>query len=250
VKVKFTRLLVAIPLVLFVQGAQAALITFTANNSNSYDAYVQQTEPNTAHDYSASGGYGTNAVIEVDAHMGGGGNSEAQGLLQFLNIIGAGAGQIEAGSTINSATLRLWYVNDNSNNNVDFYRMTSNWNESVTWNSLGGGINAANADLTTGITTQLGGNIDPASVSIDVTSFVTSWVEGGMANYGWGIINSSNNGLQFASSENTSGTAGWHTPILEVDYTAPTAVPEPGTVILMCIGLSGIAGRYRRKRTC
>ena len=112
--------------------------------------------------------------------------------------------------------------------------MTQSWNESSTWNSIGGGIiEGTNAEASSKITANLGSS-DPTTVSIDVTAIVQAWVNGA-ANYGFGIVNSSNNGFQFASSEVSSGQGSFHAPIIEVNYAS--AVPEPATAAILGLGL-------------
>ena len=93
-----------------------------------------------------------------------------------------------------------------------------------------------------GITANFGAT-DPVSVSLDVTAHLVSWVEDGDPNYGWGLVNSNNNGWQFTSSEeSTGGSPGWHTPRLVVDY---DLIPEPSTALLLGLGLIGLSARTR-----
>ena len=199
-------------------------------DQNTIDIMVKSAQPNTVFDYNA-GDEGCNAVIDVSG-------SVVHGLLCFKNIVGTGAGQVPQGTQITEAKLRLWYVNDNSNANVYFYRMTVPWDENSTWNSIGGGVqpgvNCANS------VTRYLGTTHPADVNVDVTNIVQSWINGNYPNYGFGIINSSSNNLQFAAAENTTGT-GAHTPKLEI-------IRDPGVAMktmVMFLGANATFDSYR-----
>jgi len=97
-------------LCLFAVAANADLITITANNDNAIDAFIKSKSnvADTAFDYTA-GDNATDAVIVVDSIDTG---STVHGLLGFTNLIGNGANQIAADSTVSSAVLKLWLVND------------------------------------------------------------------------------------------------------------------------------------------
>jgi len=221
-------------------GLYADMITLVSSNDlHAIDCIVRQDQADTAHDYSVDADHEANAVIQVDLRMGSS-NSQGHALLSFYTLFGSGVNQIPLGSVINAATLSLWYVNDNKNNDIAMYRMTSNWGETATWNSIGGGIiSGTNA---TASRTVNWGNTDPVTVSEDVAADLSAW-SAGTANYGWGFVNSNKNGLQFASTENTTGTAGWHTPTLTVDY---TVVPEPTSAMLM--GAISLVSLWIRRR--
>jgi len=227
----------AVVLMVLVAGlpsiGKANLLTLVSSNGlHAIDAYVQQNEADTAHDFSADADNGTDAVLQADSQMSGL-NSQSQILLSFNTLFGNGSNQIPLGATITSATLNLWYVNDNRNNDIAMYTLTEDWNENVTWNSLGGGIIAgSNATLAR---TVNWGSTDPVTVAIDVFDDVAVW-SGGANNYGWGFANSNKNGLQITATENTTGGTGWHTPTLEVAYT----IPEPaamGLIAFSCLSL-------------
>ena len=162
-----------------------------------------------------------------------------QRLFAFTDIFGDGPGQVPLGSAVNSATLKLRHVNINNNRDVYFYRMTVPWDESVMWDSLGGGIiPGVNAEPESVITANMLYN-KPATVSIDVTDTVNKWANG-QPNYGWGIVSDSANAIHLALSQNTSGCHP-HSPILEIDH----AVPEPATLTLLLLG--GLQLLYRPK---
>ena len=69
------------------------------------------------------------------------GSWESQSLIRFDSLFGSGTGQIPLGSTINNATLRLYlYGVQNPTQVLGVYNISTNWGDSSTWNSLGGGI--------------------------------------------------------------------------------------------------------------
>jgi len=188
------------------------------------DIMVKSGQSNTVFDYVA-GDNGCNAVIEVDNWDN---PSVVHGLLCFKDIIGDANGQVPLGTAITQAKIKLWYVNHNGNNDVYFYRMTRSWDETSTWNSIGGGVlPGTNCDAASVVTANFGSS-DPRDVEVDVTDIVQGWINGDYANYGFGIINSSNNNLQFAAAENTTGS-GAHMPILEVTYQPSSTVGVIGS---------------------
>lgn len=221
-------------------SASAVSLSLSANDGNAMDAFVRRGPgANTAYDNNPAGAYGYK-TIEVDPWEGGGVN---HGLFRFIDLIGTGAGQIAPGSTIHSATLSLLYVNDNKNRRVDVYQMTTDWDESSTWNSIGGGINGGNAQYDQ--TVRWGRN-DPVTVSLNITDMLQSWADGD-PNYGIGFINRHRyDGLQFVSSDYPGGTGG--TPQLDVEYTAAPVVPEPLTLAGVAAALTGV-GFYMKNRS-
>ncbi|MDD5134254.1 MAG: DNRLRE domain-containing protein [Phycisphaerae bacterium] len=189
-------------------AALQSVIDITVESRNADDVF----------DYIQDSGY---KVIEVDNWQGGSG--EINGLLCFNDIVGDANGQVPQDTVISRATIKLWCVNHNNNNDVYFYRMDVPWTETSTWNSIGGGVNPyVNCDAASAVTANFG-NSAPSEIELDVTDIVQGWINGDYPNYGFGIVNSSNNNLQFASAEDTSGGSA-HTPILEVGYQSSPAV--------------------------
>ena len=177
-------------------------------------------------------------VTELDGSTGA--NSDTDVLL-FLDFIGNGANQVAAGKTITSATLKLWYSNDNGNKDIDIYRLTSAFDATTKYSTFGGGTGVASGG-TDGYTQKFG-SADPVLVTIDVTAEVIKWVEDGEANYGWGFSEETGNGCEwtsvFASGGGTTGNS--INPTLEVEYT-----PEPATMSLLALG--GLAVLRRRRK--
>jgi hypothetical protein len=86
------------------------------------------------------------------------------------------------------------------------------------------------------------GNVDPVTVTVNVLDDIRGW-SAGTNNYGWGFINThAYNGLQITATKNTTGTSGWHTPTLTVDY---TVIPESTTTALIAMTALSMLIRWR-----
>jgi hypothetical protein len=141
--------------------------------------------------------YGAHPLLRV------GGKDES--LLRF------DLGSIPAGSSIESASLRLYLNGGAGSNPINIHAATSPWAEgSVTYQSFDQDFDPAVA-----------GVIQPSSPnalkSADLTGLVSSWLLGGQANYGVLLETTGNQKNIFVSRE---GAAGYR-PSLEVCYTEP-----------------------------
>jgi len=189
----------------------------SATGQEVIDVMISSNNRNTAYDFIA-GDYGCDAVMDIS-------QNNYQAMLCFKDIIGDANGQIPQGTKISEAKLKLWYVNHNGNRNIYIYRMNVKWDETSTWNSIGGGIRpGVNCDSASVLTLNPGNGV-PTSLEIDVTDIVKGWVNGEYQNYGFGFVNDRNNNLQFAASENTTGTNA-HTPKLIVKQQTPDTRPK------------------------
>ncbi|MCE5340053.1 MAG: DNRLRE domain-containing protein [Planctomycetaceae bacterium] len=189
----------------------------SASGQEVIDVMVNQNNKNTAYDFIA-GSYGCDAVMEIS-------KNSYQALLCFKDIVGDANWQIPLGTEISEATLKLWYVNHNGSNNINIYRMNVDWSETSTWNSIGGGIRPGiNCDSASALTMNPGNGV-PTSLEIDVTDIVKGWINGEYLNYGFGFVNDKNNNLQFAATENTTGTNA-HTPKLIIKQQTPDTRPK------------------------
>ena len=157
------------------------------------------------------------------------------GLIRFEGLFGEpGTGEVPAGVQIRRATLSLQVTNDIDNPlfDPDFYvhRVLRSWDESSTWNSLGG---LGAGDLSARIATFRGDN-DPNGDElrrIDVTSAVQAWSQGA-PNYGFAIlpetISGNDDGIGIASSELGNPLL---RPTLEVVYALDCGYSGYGTGI-------------------
>lgn len=168
---------------------------------------------------SSSTGYASFVTMSIDASDS---SHPAHGLLRFDGIIGAGAGQIPAGSTITGATLSFQVMNTGSG--FKLHRMLTGWSESSTWSLMGSGISANNVEAASAVTASIGANSDSANVSaglktLTVTSDVQAWL-GGAPNHGFALLpfSAGTNGVDFYTSEWGSTT---QRPKLSVTFVPP-----------------------------
>jgi hypothetical protein len=164
--------------------------------------------------------------MSIDGDDGEPGSAPNHGLIRFENLIGTAVTQIPAGSTINSATLRLTVFDPGSGLNV--HRMLTTWDESATWTSLAGGIQTDGSDAETTVLATVGandanGNVPNGTLDLNVTAAVQAWANGS-ANHGLALIPflAGTNGIDVRTSE--SATAA-ERPALIVNFTAPS-LPE------------------------
>jgi hypothetical protein len=246
-KRSFRTLLLALGL-LGANGARADTIIFQEGAllpgggpyTGTQDTEIRGTNPTTP--------LGSAALMRADLEdPNGGADSKAQALLRFDDLFGPLPDQIPLTSTITSAVLTLYVTNSSTSpaGNISVYQMLSGWNESSTWDSIAGGVQigsetVASADQTHTVLTTF------TTTSFDVLASLQAWL-GGDTNFGWLIENDSNDGVQFATSEETGVPS--QRPMLTITTTS-VPVPEPGS--LMLAGLSAAAAlcvrRARRSR--
>jgi hypothetical protein len=168
--------------------------------------------------------FGAETGISVDQQDVGG---VRQGLLRFDSIIGNAAGQIPAGSTINSATLTVSIFNDsNAAMQMSMYRMLANWDQNTaTWNGPGfgqiGGIQASEGEATSLPPDAILYDAATGTKTFNVTTSLRHWASG-EANFGWLFESAATNGWDF----NTSEAAQANRPLLTVDYTPPSGAGQ------------------------
>jgi len=185
--------------------------------------------------------------ISVDLSTGGG---QTQALIKFDGIIGNGAGQVAAGSTIQSASIRFW-TTSRSGGIISFHRMLQSWGNDATWNTFGAdGITADGVEAlaTASATLQPSEPSGTTFNTIDITADVQAWANG-EANHGFGILTNSTDGWDFWSSEyNDRAEAPFSLegrPLLSVTV---SAVPEPSSMLIAGTALAGIAFRRVRRK--
>ncbi len=167
-----------------------------------------------------SGGssYGSSSILVVDDDTA---NSwfeeyEGQAMIRWENIIGPivyegdpTPNYIPSNATLHSASITLNLADDTDLGNPEFYvyRMTANWDEGSTWNSMSGGIDVGSETDPTRLATFLGDNNPDGNAwrTFDVTPAVQAWL-GGSPNYGICIlpqrIDFNDDGIEIHSSEN------------------------------------------------
>ena len=180
------------------------------------DTFIHSDAPDaaggTSHDLSADGDYGS-----------GTGNQPSQSLVRFDSLIGNGANQIPAGSTILSAKLLLNTGATSGNDSaarMEVHRMKMAWTDTVTWNSLAGGISTNDVEALTTATFTAYPDIVDGPIVFDVTDDVDAW-RTGTANYGWAVTSdpTGTDGWTFKSSEATTDVT--KRPTLDITWLSP-----------------------------
>lgn len=149
-----------------------------------------------------------------------------QGLLQFNDIFGSGAGQIPVGATIVSATLTLRTTNTTPDAGT-INRMLVGWDSTATWSSLGSGVQVGTEASSSGAVAI--GAAALGSRAYDVTASLQAWLSAGgtsadqnAANHGWLFNPTNTDEWNFASSESA------FKPVLAVTYLLPGQAAPSG----------------------
>ncbi len=199
-----------------VQVAVNAPLLVIQQNIDGYagavDTHIMQSRPDDA--------FGSESRLLVDMTPGG----PNQALVRFDNIFGSGPGQIPPGVTLTSATLEFDLTDPG--NHVAAHRMLVDWNDSATWNSLGGGIQSDNTEAlaTADGFTGTSGLAAIGRANINVLSSVVAWQQNPSTNHGWAILPTGNDGLLITSSEADNVTG---PPQLRITYIASADPASP-----------------------
>lgn len=172
-------------------GPQLSFQNGTGGYTGVTDTQVREASPDTA--------YGSATSINVDGEDSLG---EVQGLVRFDNIFGTGAGQIASTDVIAAATLYLDVFDPGAA--VQLYEMLDAWTGNDTWNVLGNGIQANGTEAASSPIATTGG-VSTGSFAIDVTASLTAWQANPAANFGWAILPTGTDGVDFNSSETATG---------------------------------------------
>jgi hypothetical protein len=187
--------------------------------TNAFDTRIRETTP----DLESS----TSTGVFVDWSVAGTNDNE-QALLRFDEIIGTGPGQIPPGSRIEAAMLDVAStINLAMGAGGKFHAMLQPWQDTNTWNSFGGGIQADGVKAAITPTTAAGTAernplVQGGFHSYELTADVQAWTSGTLTNYGWVVLPWPNggDGWGFATAESSEER---ERPQLRVFYT-------PGTV--------------------
>jgi hypothetical protein len=199
--------------------ASAVTITFQEGASGyagTVDTFLQQAAPNANN--------GALDRVEWDGDDPPGSLQDNIALIRFDNVFGNGVGQVPVGSQITSATLT--YTVNNSGGVGNVYEAAISWNEATTWNTFGGSPGVQPADYGNFVISADG---SLTTHTINVTSSIAAWSVDPLMNKGWIILPTSNDGVQFRSSEYLASAA--ERPKLTIIYNSgpptPTLVRQP-----------------------
>ncbi|VEP18260.1 hypothetical protein H1P_730001 [Hyella patelloides LEGE 07179] len=162
------------------------------------DTFLQEASPNADN---------SNAdTLNVDARDDGG---EVQTILRFESIFGNQPEQIAQGAEIISAELELDVSNPGSN--IEFHRLLQDFDDTDTYSSFDNGVQANDLEAVS-TPDAVTGSVATGVLSVDVTDSLQTWQENPDSNFGWAILPTNNNGVDFDSAE------GNNPPRLIVEY--------------------------------
>jgi len=210
---------------------QAAHATVTTITPSSADTFLTSGDPGV--------NYGTSTALRI---ISGAGVQPDRIVVKFV------LSSIPSGSTINTASLQLYYydrvVGDPVGRTYTANRVTTDWVEGTcngcnppplgaTWTTTDGTTNwgTAGGDFTaTGAASQTVAATF-GYITWDVTTIVKAWIEGGQPNYGFLIKDLNENVGGFTDAWFYAREQGSSMPILTVDYTGPAGAPVGGVVM-------------------
>ncbi|MCA9248916.1 MAG: DNRLRE domain-containing protein, partial [Planctomycetales bacterium] len=185
-----------------------------------HDTFLAQDDPLADHAMTQS--------LEVDGMNVDG---PTQTLLRFDNIFGDQLGQIPADAIILTATLTLDVTNEGDG--LAVHRLLQPFADTDNWDDWIDGIQADDfeAAATPSSTT---GAVRVGAFEIDVRASLLDWLANPADHFGWALLPTGNNGVDFHSSEAATP------PRLEVAYLLPSistlfveaADPQPGGIMV------------------
>lgn len=195
------------------------------------DTFLQQDPANANTDNSAA------TQLNVDSDDPSGSGNDAQALIRFEDIFGNLPGQVSLDAKIVSAKLELQITNEGDS--MQLHRMLAAWQDTDTWNSLGGGVQPDGIEALI-LPDAITGSVSSGILSIDVTNSVLAWQANPATNQGWVFLPTGDDGVDFFSAEGSIA------PKLSITF-----VPEPSTLVFLAMGSPGLcllADRRRRRR--
>ena len=224
--------------------AEAAAVTLSfqegvAGYSGTLDTYLESANPGDLN--------GPATVVSIDGISGSDSTAGSrEGLVQFSNILGTSANQIYPGSTILSATLRL-FVSNSGSSAVSVHRVLQPWNEGITYGTSFGsdGIDPDGVDASITPTGTLAMNTTNQYREVDVTADLAYFAANPGENFGWAFLSAIDNPGNFDSSENATLA---NRPELIVELIQFVPVPEPGSGFMCLLGLFAVLKKNRLRK--
>jgi len=151
------------------------------------------------------------------------------------SLVKFGLSTIPAGTTIDSASLQLYFDQDHTTGSysvpLEAHRATASWDEStVTWNSIAASLGELGGTVTKGV--------NQANVwhAYNVKSIVQSWISGTQPNYGFQVkaadeTTLGRGGPRYEAAEYAYNGENENTPKLIVTYGRPGVVLDAPTTI-------------------
>ena len=150
--------------------------------------------------------YHTSADLQWDDNTA---DTDEVALIRFTNIFGAAVGQVPAGATILSASLRYRTTDLNSGSTAEgdpanVYESKVDWPEdTVTWNNFGGEA-GVQADEYENLVASAPATARSTEYTIDVTASLQRWADNPSANLGWVFLPTADDGVVIYSSDDTT----------------------------------------------
>jgi hypothetical protein len=179
------------------------------------------------------GDHGSDSTIGADLTDGSYGNKETQVVLRFDGIFGDGPGQVPLHMDIVKGTLLITVTN--GGDRLELHRMLVDWTDADTWNSLVDGVQPDDSDAMAVADAITGSSVGQGTLSLDVTDSLIAWQADPDSNYGWALLPTDTDGVDFYSAEGATP------PMLIVTY-----IPEPATLALLSAAAMALLGRKRR----
>lgn len=247
-----TRALLAAGLLASTAAQATTTLSFqqgVAGYTGASDTMIRSNETAAGAGHSSNGdsrgrNFGSLDFLSIDGDDGSPGSKPNQGLIRFDGLFGTATGQIHAGDTIVSATLRLVAFDPGSGLRV--HDMLTTWSQgSATWNSLGNGVQlgteAGSAALASIGADNSAANVAAGVLNFDVTATLQAMQAGTLPGHGW-LLNpftSGTNGIDVRSSEFATVA---DRPLLIVQV---SPVPEPTSLALLALGAAALWLRAR-----
>ncbi|MGZ0170121.1 MAG: hypothetical protein ACKVHE_11235 [Planctomycetales bacterium] len=138
----------------------------------------------------------------------------------------------------------------NGGDHVNIHLMATAWDNDATWKSFGSGIQANDLEALSTVDVTSSSYVSSGWTDFDVTTSLAAWPADPSSNFGWAMLPTDTNSVQFYTSDNVS----YWVPRLSVDYPAPAgdvhsdAPDGSATPLDLSSGIRHIRSRWRQRR--